>query len=398
MNLTEEHEKLRATVLRLIDQEINPFTEEWEAAEIFPAHDLFKKMGRLGLLGITKPAEFGGLGLDFSYAAVFDEALGHIDSLGVAMAIGVQTEMATPALACFGSDALRREFLAPSVSGDLVSCIGVSEPGAGSDVAAIRTTATRDGDDYVINGDKTWITNGVQADWMCLLANTSAGNVHSNKSLICVPLREGGKQTKGVTVARKLRKMAARSSDTASIYFDGVRVPARNLIGEEGKGFQYQMMQFQEERLYAALGSIVRNEKAVLETIEYARNRRVFGRSIIENQVVHFKISELMTEIEALRALCWSAVRVYAAGGDCTKLASMAKLKSGRLSRDVADSCLQYFGGMGFMEETPISRRYRDGRIGSIVGGADEIMLGIISKHLDIASRYPPDVRLQASE
>src|SRR3569623_697871 len=204
-------------------------------------------MGGLGFLGLNKPAEFGGAGLDYSYALMMAEELGPLPCGGVPMAIGVQTDMATPALARFGSDEVRREFLAPSIAGDYVACIGVSEPGAGSDVASIKTSARADGDDYVINGGKMWITNGVQADWICLLANTSEGQVHRNKSLICVPMK-----TKGVQVARKLDKMGMRSSDTAQIFFDNVRVPKRNRIGAEGEGFTYQMLPFQEERQRAA--------------------------------------------------------------------------------------------------------------------------------------------------
>jgi len=386
MELTQEHESLRDTIRRFIDDEINPHANEWEEAQSFPAHELFKRMGALGLLGITKPVEFGGSGLDFSYGAILDEALGYCDCFGVSMAIGVQTDMATPALARFGSDEVRREFLAPSISGDRVACIGVSEHGAGSDVAAIRTQAVRDGGDYVINGTKMWITNGCQADWMCLLANTTDGPPHGNKTLICVPLKESGKYVRGVTVAKILKKLGAHSSDTAEIHFDGVRVPATNRIGEEGQGFRYQMMQFQEERLYAALGSIIGCERSILETIEYTSQRKAFGKPLLDNQVIQFRLAELMTEVEALRALTWNAVDQHVSGKDCTKLASMAKLKSGRLTREVNDACLQYFGGMGLMDETPVSRRYRDGRLISVLAGADEIMLGIIAKHMGIAS------------
>ena len=382
LQMTSEHEELRRTILKFIADEINPHVDEWEAAEIFPAHEVFRKMGDLGLLGITKPVAYGGMGLDYSYGAVLNETTSHINCGGVPMAIGVQTDMATPALARFGSAELCNEFLAPSITGEFVACIGVSEPGAGSDVASIRTRAVRDGDDYVINGSKMWITNGTQADWMCMLANTGDGPVHRNKSLICVPLKEGGKRAKGVSVTRKLKKMGMHSSDTAELHFDNVRVPVRNLIGEEGKGFTYQMMQFQEERLYAALGGIVSCELTIAETIDYTRQRKAFGKSILDNQVVHFRMAELATEVEALRALTWKAVEIHVDGGDCTKLASMAKLKACRLSREVNDACLQYWGGMGFMDETPVSRRYRDGRLGSIGGGADEVMLGIISKYM----------------
>jgi citronellyl-CoA dehydrogenase len=293
------------------------------------------------------------------------------------MAIAVQTEMATPALARFGSDEVRNEFLKPSIAGDYVACLGVSEVGAGSDVASIKTSAKAVGGDYVINGGKMWTTSGSQADWICLLVNTGDGPVHKNKTMICVPMK-----TKGVTVARTLKKMGMHSSDTAQIHFDDVRVPQRVRIGEEGMGFTYQMVQFQEERLYAALGALTSMQKTIDETIAYTRERKAFGRSILDNQYVHFRMAELQTELEALRALTWQAVERYVAGEDMTLLASMAKLKAARLSRQVSDSCLQFWGGMGFMDETPVSRRYRDGRLGSIGGGADEIMLQIISKHM----------------
>jgi citronellyl-CoA dehydrogenase len=222
-----------------------------------------------------------------------------------------------------------------------------------------------------------WTTNGAQADWMCLLANTGDGPAHRNKTMICVPMK-----TKGVTVARTLKKLGMHSSDTAQIHFDDVRVPQRNRIGEEGLGFTYQMVQFQEERMYAALCALTGLQKTIDETIKYTRERKAFGKSILDNQVVHFRLAELQTELEALRALTWNAVERYIAGEDMTRLASMAKLKAARLQREVNDSCLQYWGGMGFMAETPVSRRFRDGRLASIGGGADEVMLGIIAKHM----------------
>jgi citronellyl-CoA dehydrogenase len=377
MQLTEEHESIRCNVKTFIDEEINPHVEEWEAAGIFPAHALFKKMGEQGYLGINKPAKYGGMGLDYSCELVFIEALGHIHCGGVPMAIGVQTDMATPALARFGSEELCREFLVPSIKGDYVACLGVSEVGAGSDVASIKTTARKDGGDYVVNGGKMWTTNGTQADWMCLLANTGDGPVHRNKSLICVPMK-----TKGVQVARKLDKLGMRSSDTAQIFFEDVRVPQRYLIGKEGEGFTYQMLQFQEERLWAAASGLAAKERMINDTIEYTGQRQAFGQSILDNQVVHFRLAELKTEVEMLRALTYRAADLMLKGEDVTMLASMAKLKSGRLSREISDACLQYWGGMGFMNETLISRAYRDTRLGSIGGGADEIMLSIICKHM----------------
>ena len=228
MLYTQEHQELQRSVKRFIETEINPHVDAWEAAEIFPAHELFKKMGDAGFLGINKPQAYGGMGLDYSYQLAFVEALGDVNCGGVPMAIGVQTDMATPALARFGSDELRREFLAPSIAGEMVCSIGVSEPGAGSDVASIKTFAKKDGDDYVITGTKMWITSGTQSDWICLLANTSEGAAHKNKSLICVPMK-----TRGVSVAKKLKKHGMWSSDTAQLYFDEVRVPQRYRIGEE---------------------------------------------------------------------------------------------------------------------------------------------------------------------
>ncbi len=375
MLFTAEHEHVRRSLQKFIASEINPFVDEWEAAGAFPTHELFKKLGDLGFLGLNKPVQFGGQGLDYSYALLMAEELGAIKCGGVPMAIGVQTDMATPALARFGSDAVRREFLAPAIAGDAVACIGVSEPGAGSDVASVKTTARSDGDDYVIDGGKMWTTNGCQADWICLLANTSDGQAHRNKSLICVPMKE-----KGVAVARKLDKLGMRSSDTAQIFFDNVRVPKRNRIGEEGQGFTYQMIQFQEERLWGAAACLKSHEYIINETIEYTRNRKAFGRSILDNQVVHFKLAEMQTEVELLRSLIYRAAEQLVAGEDVTRLATMAKLKAGRLGRELTDACLQYWGGMGFMNETPVSRAYRDSRLTSIGGGADEVMLMVLCK------------------
>ncbi|MAD37425.1 MAG: acyl-CoA dehydrogenase [Tistrella sp.] len=379
MLYTEQHHELMRSVTKFVEAEINPHVQEWDDAGIFPAHELFKKMGDQGFLGINKPEAYGGLGLDYTYQLAFCEAISAARSPSVVMAIGVQTDMATPALAKHGSDELRREFLAPAITGDRVACIGVSEPGAGSDVASIKTRARKDGDDYVIDGGKMWITNGTQADWICLLANTGEGPVHRNKSLICVPMK-----TKGVTIARKLDKMGMRASDTAQIHFDGVRVPQRYRIGDEGMGFVYQMQQFQEERIWGSACSLRLLESTITDTIEYTRNRMIFGKPVLDNQVVHFKLAELQTKVELLRSIIYRAVEGYVAGQDMTHLASMAKLCAGRFTREIADGCLQYWGGMGFMNETEVTRLYRDGRLTSIGGGADEVMLSIIAKGMGI--------------
>ena len=381
MIYTEQHLQLQDSLRRFLDAEVNPHVDEGEAAGTFPARELFRKMGRLGFLGVTKPVEYGGAGLDYSYSIAIAEALGHARCGGVPMAIGVQTDMATPALARFGSDEVKREFLAPSIAGDMVACLGVSEVGAGSDVASIRTTARKDGGDYVIRGGKMWTTNGTQADWMCLLANTSEGAPHRNKTLICLPM-----DTPGIEIARKLAKAGMRASDTAQIFFDDVRVPQRYRIGEEGMGFAYQMMQFQEERLWAAASSMAASE-VLTETIAYLREREAFGQPLLANQFIYFKLAELNTEIECVRALLYRAVELYVGGTDVTQLASMAKLKAARVSREVADWCLQFWGGMGYIEDTRVNRYWRDSRLGSIGGGADEIMLGIIAKTMGILPR-----------
>ncbi|WP_059411648.1 acyl-CoA dehydrogenase family protein [Cupriavidus basilensis] len=377
MQLTPEHEALRATIKRFIAEQVNPHVDAWEEAEIFPAHEVFRKMGALGLLGLSKPEADGGAGLDYSYSAVLAETLADVNCGGVPMAIGVQTDMATPALAHHGSDEVRREFLAPAISGEYVACLGVSEVGSGSDVASIKTTARRDGGDYVINGGKMWTTNGTQADFCCVLANTSEGAPHRNKTLIVVPMN-----TRGVSVAKKIRKIGMDSSDTAQLYFDDVRVPQRWRIGEEGMGFTYQMEQFQVERLWGALNTCGVCQKAINLTIDYTRERKAFGHSILDNQWVHYTLAELQTEVEALHALCWRAVETMVRGEDATRLATMAKLKAGRLVREVSDRSLQFWGGMGYVMESPVSRIFRDGRLTSIGGGADEVMLQILCKFM----------------
>ena len=384
MQFTHEHLEIQKTLTRFIDDEINPHVDEWEDAEIFPAHAVFKKLGDLGLLGLTKPEAFGGAGLDYSYAVAMAETLGHIHCGAIPMAIGVQTDMCTPALARFGSDELKRQFLAPAIAGDMVGCIGVSEPGAGSDVASIKSRARKDGDDYVISGQKMWITNSLQADWMCMLVNTGDGPQHKNKTLVMVPM-----DSPGIEKARKIRKIGMNASDTGLIYFDEVRIPQRYRIGQEGQGFMYQMMQFQEERLWAAASCLQSLSNCISWTVEWAQERKLFGSTLADQQWVQFKLAEMKTEVESLRALTYRACDLYVQGQDVTELASMAKLKAGRLNRIIPDGCLQFWGGMGYTLENKVSRMYRDGRLGSIGGGADEVMLGILAKIMGITKRPP---------
>ena len=376
MYFTEEHDLFRQTIRAFVEKEINRYIDEWEEEGIFPAHELFKKMGKLGFLGLNYPEEYGGAAADYWYTVVFAEELSRANCGGVPMGIVVQTDMATPALAQFGSHDLKKKFLEPACRGEMVCSIGVSEPDAGSDVASIRTRAVRDGDDYVITGTKLYITNGTQADFICLLARTSDDTRYRGMSLIIVPTN-----LEGFSVGRKLKKLGNLSSDTAELVFDHVRVPQWYRIGPEGKGFQLQMQQFQKERLIGSIMAHSSCERTVRDTIAYTKQRTVFGHPLIHNQWIQFKLAELLTEIEALKQLNYHCARMLMEGQDFTLQASMAKLKAGRLTREVNDTCLQFYGGMGYMEETPISRRYRDGRLLSIGGGADEIMLGIIAKY-----------------
>lgn len=374
-----DHIAMQDSLRKIIDQDINPNIAEWEAAGIYPAHEVMKKLGSAGFLGTSHPEEFGGMGLDYSYTVAVSETLGEINCGAIPMSIGVQYEMATPSLGKFGNVTVCEEFLKPSIAGDKVACLGVSEVHAGSDVAQIKTTAKSDGDDYIINGQKMWITNGLQADWCCLLANTSDGPVHKSKSLICVPM-----DSPGVVRAKKIEKIGMWSSDTAQLYFEDVRVPKKFIIGDEGSGFIYQMLQFQQERIFAIASALVGMEKCINHTIDYTRERQVFGKSVLDNQYIHFQLAELKTEVELLRALCYRVTAMYCNGENTTELASMGKLKAGRLVREVNDKCLQMWGGMGYTLDNPVSRAYRDGRLVSIGGGADEVMLQIICKMMDI--------------
>lgn len=372
---SEEHEMIRKLVRQFVENEINPHVEVWEAERCFPAHQLLKKMGDLGLLGLSYPEKYGGSGLDFWANVVLMEELGRVHCSGVPMGIAVHTDMATPALAEFGSEELKQRFLAPAISGDMLSAIAVSEPDAGSDVAAIRMRADSDEEQYVINGTKMWITNGTQADFLTTLVRTSDEGGYNGMSLIIVPT-----DTPGLSVSRKLEKLGNHSSDTAILSFDNVRVPKTNRIGQEGKGFFLQMQQFERERLCGVFLGLSGMERIIRMTIDYCRERKTFGRPLIENQWIYFRICELLTEVEALRQLAYHCTRLYVVGEDITKEVSMAKLKVGRLTREVADTCLQFHGGIGYVEEYPLARYFRDARLLSIGAGADEIMLGVIAK------------------
>ncbi|MGA9148454.1 MAG: acyl-CoA dehydrogenase family protein [Candidatus Nanopelagicales bacterium] len=375
MRFTEEHEQFRKSVRAVIESEINPYVDEWEAAGIFPAHELFPKLANVGMFGLEYDPEFGGQGADHTFTVVLGEELGATaHCAGVPMAIAVQASMSTPALAKFGSDELKRTYLAPAMAGEMVTSVAVSEPDAGSDVAGIKTRAVRDGDDWVINGTKMWITSGTQADWICLLARTSDEGGYMGMSQIIVPT-----DTPGFSVGRAIKKMGNHSSDTGELVFEDVRVPVSNTVGEIGRGFQQQMSQFQDERLIAAYMVCGSMRKAIDRTIEYLRQRDAFGKPLLANQYIQYKLAELIAEIDIVTEYAYTAGERYAAGEDVSRMATIAKLKTGRLQREVADACVQFHGGMGYAEEMWPARYFRDGRLTSIGGGADEVMLRVIA-------------------
>ncbi len=374
MKFTEEHEQFRKAVRQVVDNDINPHVDEWEAAGIFPAKQVFSKLAEIGALGLEYDPQFGGQGADHSYTLVLAEELGRIDCAGVPMAIAVQAGMATPSLAMYGSPELKRAYLEPALRGEMVAAIGVSEPDAGSDVAGIRTKAVRDGDEWVINGRKMWITNGTQADWLCLLVRTSDEGGYAGMSQIIVPT-----STPGFSVGRKIEKMGNWSSDTAELVFDDVRVPVSNTIGEVGRGFQQQMVQFLDERLIGAYMAVASMRKALDKTKDYLQQREAFGKPLLANQYLQYKLAELYADVDVLESYNRSCAQRYIDGEDVTKISTIAKLKAGRLQRVVADTCVQFHGGMGYAEENWPARYFRDSRLTSIGGGADEVMLRVLA-------------------
>jgi len=373
--MADEHDAFRATVRSIVDKEINPNTDRWESEGGFPAHDLFPRLAQFGLLGLEYDPEFGGEGADHSFTMIACEEYGRIGAAGVAMAIGVQTNMATPSLHKFGSDELKRRFLAPAIAGTAVAAIAVTEPDAGSDVAALRTKAVRDGDEWVINGRKLYITNGAQADWVCLLARTSDEGGYRGMSQIVVPV-----PSEGFSVSRRLDKLGNRSSDTAELVFEDVRVPVENTIGTPGRGFEQQMGQFVIERMSAAYTIAAQCRHALERTRDYLLERPAFGEPLAAKQYVAFRMAELSAQVDLLYSHNLQSAEALMAGQDITRMATVAKLTAGRLAREVADLCLQFHGGIGYMEETWTSRFYRDMRLSSIGGGADEVMLMVLAR------------------
>ena len=376
MLFTEDHEAFRQSVRGVLAREVTPFADQWEEAESFPGHQVFKALGAAGLFGLEYDPAYGGQGADHSYTVVLGEELGRMGCAGVAMAVSVQTDMATPSVHRFGSDDLKTRYLAPALRGEMIASIAVTEPDAGSDVAGLRTRAVRDGDEWVINGSKLYITNGTQADWLCLLARTSDEGGYRGMSQIVFPT-----DTPGFSVSRKLRKLGNRSSDTAELSFVDARVPVANTIGDIGRGFQQQMGQFQNERMIAAYTAVGGMDGALAPDGRLPAGSGTRSVSpLLANQYLQFRLAELAAEVDLLRHYNYACAEAYLRGEDTTRFATIAKLKAGRLQRELADWCLQFHGGVGYMEETWVSRYFRDGRLLSIGGGADEVMLQVLAR------------------
>jgi len=366
---------LRDSVRDFAANEIAPLAAEADRRGEFP-DALWPKLGALGLLGMTVEEAYGGTNLGYLAHVIAMEEISRA-SASVGLSYGAHSNLCVNQLRRNGTEAQKRRYLPKLVSGEHVGALAMSEPGSGSDVVSMRTRADRKGDHYVLNGSKMWITNGPDADTLVVYAKTEPAA--GSKGITAFIVEKG---FKGFTTAQKLDKIGMRASDTGIVNFDGVRVPQRFRIGEEGQGFSYQMQQFQEERLWASANALQQMDDCIAETVAYTRERRIFGQPVLHNQSVHFRLAELHADVQCLRALVWRATERYVDGEDVTELASIAKLKAGRLLRVVGDACLQYWGGMGFTWDNPASRLYRDGRLASIGGGADEVMLSVICKHM----------------
>ncbi len=375
MPFTLEHHEFRRLVRSFVEEQINPRVETWEEDRMMPLHEVFKEMAALGFLGLEYDPEYGGQGADHLFTVVLAEEFGRASHGSIGMALGVQVDMATPSLYQFGTPELKERYLAPALRGEAVAAIAVTEPDAGSDVSAIRTRAVQDGDEWVINGSKIYITNSLQADWLCILARTGAEGGYEGMSQIIVPT-----DTPGFEVSKKLEKLGMRASDTGLLSFTDVRVPLSNALGTVGMGFQQQMAQFVGERMWASYQAVGGMELALQRTRDYLKERIVFGKPLLKNHYIQYKLSELAAELDLLKHYNYTAAEAKMRGEEPARFATIAKLKSGRLSREIGEWCLQFHGGIGYMEETWTTRYYRDARLGSIGGGSDETMLQVLAR------------------
>ena len=379
----EEHLHFRKTVRQFAEKELAPFADEWERAELFP-NEVFKRAGELGILGAHYAEEVGGAGGDFWFAVAKSEELTRCKMAGVVMGLLVQADMATPVIADLGTKEQIAEFLTPAIQGDKIAALGVTEPNAGSDVAGIQTWAKKDGDDYIINGSKTYITNGTRADFLTCLVKTSPEQGAHGCSFFLIPTK-----TKGYTVAKKLKKVGNHSSDTAELAFEDMRVPKRYLLGEENMGFMYLMQNFQSERIIACTSALSGGQLMMDDAIAYGRDRKAFGKPIIKREYWQHKFVELTAKLEAAKALSYKGCEEYnedhhvkrgQLSMDTVKTISLAKIFVGDLTGEIADQCMQFHGGAGYMDEYQISRAWRDARLFRIGGGTTETLRYYVAK------------------
>ena len=373
MHFTDAHEELRLHIRRFLEREVVPHLEEWEEST-FP-DSIMKRFGELGFLGLRYPPEYGGQGGDYFSAVVLSEEMARAHCGGLGMAVAVQAEMATPPVARFGTEEQKRQFLTPAIAGDAIAAIAMTEPDAGSDLASMRTTARRFGDEYVINGRKTFITNGRRCHWCLLVTKTDAGAGHKGFSLFVVP-----KDTPGFHVARTLKKLGMHSSDTAELVFEDCRIPAEYRLGDEGGGWTELMWELQGERLIAACGQIAGARATFEYAMQYAKDRVAFGRPIAQFQVVKHRLVDMATRIAAVQALVYETCGRWDRGDYAVREISQAKLLSSQVAVEVADEAIQILGGHGYMAEFPVERAWRDARVSRIGAGTDEIMKEIIAK------------------
>jgi citronellyl-CoA dehydrogenase len=380
---TEEHDLFRKQVRSFAEKELAPNADAWEHDRTFP-NWVFKKAGELGILGAHYSEEVGGGGGDYWFSVVKSEELVRCEAAGVTMGLLVQSDMATPCIAELGSREQQEEFLKPALEGERIASLGVSEPGAGSDVAGIRTTAAKEGGDYVINGSKTYITNGTRADFVTLLVKTDPEAGYGGISILLFPT-----DTPGFSVSKKLEKIGNHSSDTAELFFDNCRIPQRYLLGEEGRGFYYLMQNFQSERLIGATSALAGSKRALDRSVAYGKERHAFGKPIMSREVWKHRFADLYTKAQAAHALCYDAVHDFneeryvkdsEISFETVKKIAMCKLYVGDVSHEILDWCLQFHGGMGYLEEMWVARAWRDQRLFRIGGGTSEVMKYMISK------------------
>src|SRR4051795_7857957 len=370
---TEEHDALRESIHSFVERELAPHAEEWEETT-FP-DSVFRRMGELGFLGLSMPEEYGGQGGDYPCNLVLAEELSHSGSGGLAMGVAVHTDMATPPILQFGTAEQKRDYLVPAIRGERISCLGITEPDAGSDVSGIRTRAVREDGEWVINGAKTYITNGHRADFIVLVTKTDPDAGYDGFTLFLVDM-----DAPGVTREKRLEKLGMHASDTALLAFQDVRVPASAALGEVGKGFYHIMWELQGERLIGAAGCVAGAQRVFDQTLEYARERTAFGRPIGGFQVTRHKFAEMATKIEAARQMVYTTAWRFMAGEYPVREISMAKLYSARVAVEVADECIQIHGGAGYMKEYGVERVWRDMRLNRIGAGTDEVMLDVIGR------------------